>query len=299
MAKAIFTVRRNSNYDDLPEYRYHFPKKYLSRVKPLVNDWVVYYEPSRATADSKLRDGRQVYFAIAKVDSLESDPRLDDHYYTYVSDYLEFDRCVPFREGEHFYESKLQHPNGGPNAVAFMNAVRPISDNEYTHILHAGFKELIVGSPQHTREPRGTLEEKPRDFERKIIQQVVNRPFRDAAFSKQVKTAYKDTCAVTGLKIINGGGRAEVEAAHIRPVSDNGRDSVRNGIALCKTVHWMFDRGLISIDDDYTLLVKKGSIPDSMLAMFRPDRRLCVPLSTTVAPHPEYLQYHRDTIFKG
>ncbi len=180
-----------------------------------------------------------------------------------------------------------------------MNAVRFIPNDEYTHVLHAGFNELIVGSPQHTREPRITLEDKRKDFERRIVQQVINRPFRDAIFSKQVKIAYSNTCAVTGLKIINGGGRAEVEAAHIRPVSDDGRDSVRNGIALCKTVHWMFDRGLISIDDDYTLLVKKGSIPESMLAMFRPDRRLRVPLSMTDAPHPEYLQYHRDTIFKG
>ncbi len=76
MAKAIFTVRKNSNYDDLPEYRYHFPKRYLSRVKQVVGDWIIYYEPSRATANSERTGGRKSYFAIARVDTIEQDPTL-------------------------------------------------------------------------------------------------------------------------------------------------------------------------------------------------------------------------------
>ena len=37
---------------------------------------------------------------------------------------------------------------------------------------------------------------------------------------------------MTGLKLINGGGRCEIEAAHIIPVAKNGPDSPRNGIAF-------------------------------------------------------------------
>jgi hypothetical protein len=37
------------------------------------------------------------------------------------------------------------------------------------------------------------------------------------------------------LQIINGGGRTEVQAAHIRPVAAGGSDSVRNGLALSGT----------------------------------------------------------------
>jgi hypothetical protein len=42
------------------------------------------------------------------------------------------------------------------------------------------------------------------------------------------------SCAFTGPKIINGGGRSEVQAAHIRPVTStsSGPDSPRNGMAL-------------------------------------------------------------------
>src|SRR3546814_9585906 len=90
------------------------------------------------------------------------------------------------------------------------------------------------------------LMEEPSTFDRPIVERVIARPFRDAAFARAVKSAYADTCAITGLKIINGGGRSEVQAAHIRPVVSQGPDSVRNGLALSGTIHWMFDRGLIS-----------------------------------------------------
>jgi len=41
-------------------------------------------------------------------------------------------------------------------------------------------------------------------------------------------------------------------------VASKGPDSVRNGIGSIRTVHWMFDRGLISIGDDYKILVAKN-----------------------------------------
>ncbi len=44
--------------------------------------------------------------------------------------------------------------------------------------------------------------------------------------------AYDERCAITGLKLINGRGRAEVAAAHIRPVEASGPDIVSNGCAL-------------------------------------------------------------------
>ena len=55
----------------------------------------------------------------------------------------------------------------------------------------------------------------------------------------------------TGLRLVNGGGRADVEAAHIWPVAEGGPDIVQNSIALSATCHWLFDRHLISLRDDY------------------------------------------------
>jgi len=143
------------------------------------------------------------------------------------------------------------------------------------------------------------LEEEAQAFERPIVEMVVARPFRDAAFALTVKTAYASTCAMTGLRIINGGGRAEVQAAHIRPVWAGGSDSVRNGLALSGTVHWMFDRGLVSVDDDFSVLVATGRLPDAVTRLLREDRKLAIPARPETRPHPVNLRYHREKIFKG
>jgi putative restriction endonuclease len=104
---------------------------------------------------------------------------------------------------------------------------------------------------------------------------------------------------MTGLKIINGGGRPEVQAAHIRPVAHNGADSVRNGLALSGTIHWMFDRGLVSINDDYSMLIAKDRVPDTVYRLLRDDLKLILPARHDLRPHPKYLAYHREYVFKG
>ena len=40
--------------------------------------------------------------------------------------------------------------------------------------------------------------------DRKIITSILRRPFRDRAFASAIKSAYEDTCAVSGIRIING-----------------------------------------------------------------------------------------------
>jgi hypothetical protein len=70
MAFGVFIHRPDSIYDDIPSERYQFPKQYLSRVRQCEGDWIVYLEPS------KVRDTRG-YFAVAKVQEVEIDPRHD------------------------------------------------------------------------------------------------------------------------------------------------------------------------------------------------------------------------------
>jgi putative restriction endonuclease len=146
--------------------------------------------------------------------------------------------------------------------------------------------------------PQGLGEEQA-TFERLAVEHVTNRPCRDAAFSSAVRSAYDDTCAITGLKIINGGGRPEVQAAHIRPVADSGPDSVRNGLALCGTVHWMFDRGLLSLDDEFTILTAAKGVPDTVQRLTNPARKPTLPKPLDYRPHRQFLRFHRETVFKG
>jgi putative restriction endonuclease len=305
MTKAVLTTKLDPTYDDLPEVRYHFPRTYLRQVEAAVGDWIVYYEPRRTSGDLSSRGGRQAYIATARIDRIDPDPARPDHFYAFVSGYLDFARPVSFREGEITYEHGLTKEDGSTNKGAFGRAVRNLSDREYDLILHAGYAhtlDVLLGeiAPSHADHllVPGFVEE-PQVLDRPIVERLIARKFRDAAFADAVKAAYENTCAMTGLRIINGGGRAEVQAAHIRPVADRGPDSVRNGLALSSTIHWMFDRGLVSIDDDLSLLIARNRVPDTIERLLNPDRQLRRPLRADLVPHSQFLRYHRMQVFKG
>lgn len=312
--KRFFITKVTPDYDDLPEVRYHFPQTYLRQVQAAVNDWIVYYEPRRTSGNLSSIGGQQAYFAVAQVTEISEDSVRGGHYYAHISNFLEFDHPVPFAEGGYYYESALRKPDGSTNKGAFGRAVRILPEGEYSRILAAGFAhtlgrtERLRPSPDAAEQPptiHDLSEEHDRsEFDttiqpRPLVQQLVTRPFREHAFTSVVKSAYGDTCAVTKLKIINGGGHSEVQAAHIRPVASDGPDSIRNGIALSGTIHWMFDRGLISIADDSRLLVSRSHMPEAAWRLLPPDGRVELPTRAELRPHPSLLQFHRQYVFKG
>ena len=294
MTNAVLSYSPSSEYDDQPEVQYHFPKTYLRVVEQTVGDWIIYYEPRRRDGASS-NTGRQAYFAMARVTSIERDKLHRDHWYAYVTDYLEFDSAVPFRDGTKYSESLLMKGDGSTNKVAFGRAVRVLPRSEFDYIVAQGFsRELRPWEiADRSDDPAAEIADRP------LIAQVISRRFRDEAFRRHVREAYGNTCAVTGLCLTNGGGRPEVQAAHIRAVEANGPDTVRNGMALTATVHWMFDRGLISVDDSLRLLVAKKGIPAELSLLVQQGRQIRVPSKRDMQPHASYLRWHREQRFGG
>lgn len=294
MPNAVFTASDSSIYDDLIEERYHFPRTYLRQVEGAIGDWIVYYEPRRTTGPHSAT-GRQAYFAMAQVVAVVPDPALADHFYALIRGYMGFDHAVPFRDTDGYRESKLLRGDGKTNKGAFGRAVRELPREEFDDIVRRG----VSLQPEPWERAARVAEEVPEYFTRPIVETVTTRKVRDAAFRRQVRAAYANTCAVTGLRLINGGGRPEVQAAHIRSVEADGPDAVRNGIALTATAHWLFDRGLMSFTDDYEILLSPHGVPDDLDKLIRWDRRLAVPSLPELQPHPTYLRWHRERCFKA
>lgn len=238
--------------------------------------------------------------------------------------------------GDLYMESALRKADGSTNKGAFGRAMRSLPDAEFEAIVAAGLAGVRdelgaedwmqderrdetgdetgdgagnqAPAPPPARRRWGAFPEAealeaaepPAEFSpRPLVERLTARRLRDAAFARQVKAAYRETCAVTGLRIVNGGGRPEVQAAHIRAVEADGPDALRNGVALSGTAHWMFDRGLISIDDDLSILTARDRLPPGAEALLVADRRLIAPQAAAARPHPVYLRWHRDTVFKG
>ena len=147
----------------------------------------------------------------------------------------------------------------------------------------------------------GEQEQAPFQFDeqRDRTSVTISRILRDRVFRQIVLRAYDQRCVITGLKLINGGGRAEVAAAHIRPVEANGPDIISNGLALSGTAHWMFDRGLISLSDDLEILVsRQTNDTDSVRSIINKTGRAHPPQRASERPHPHFLQWHREHCFK-
>jgi putative restriction endonuclease len=299
MSKVVFTIKIGSSYDDRPEEYYHFPRTYLAQAQSAVGDHIIYYEPRRLSLEDSSRGGRQAYFATGKVDEIVEDRNRPDHFYAKISEYLSFDRPVPFIEGAVYYESALRKQDGSTNKGAFGRAVRVVPENEFDGILKAGFATELRQASDGRHSHADGFEEPVQSFERPIVELTISKPFRKRAFMHAVREAYANRCAFTGLRLINGGGRPEVQAAHIKSVADKGPDSIRNGLALSGTFHWLFDRGLLSVDDSHRILIAEANVPDQIRGLINSSGKILAPKEKSYWPHPYYLKYHREHKFKG
>ena len=287
MGYGVFMHKDGSIYEDIPEVHYQFPKIYLSRAKQMVGDWVVYREPVKIT-------NSKGFFAVAKVERIIPDPDRPEHYRALIEggSYLPFEPIVPHIVDGQAVERDLA------NAQA---AVRPLSHADFARIVALGLppEDVLprVGDPEPLNAVRD--EQTPFEIERPLVQSLINRPFRDRAFRRAVLHAYDGRCAVTGWRLVNGGGRLEAEAAHIRPVEHGGPDSIRNGLALSGTAHWMFDRGLISLSDDLEILISRYVNDYSSVKDFVNKSGFAnAPLRSHDRPHPRFLAWHRENCFK-
>lgn len=217
--------------------------------------------------------------------------------------YLDFANPVPFAGPQGPIETGVLNEEGRISGRA-QSAVRPISAADFNRIVEIGFSDeapLLPRTDAIAEDDR--LRQVPVPFifeqERVRVPALTSRLVRDRVFRRTVLRAYDERCAITGLKLINGGGRAEVEAAHIRPVEANGPDIVSNGLALSGTAHWMFDRGLISLGDDLEILVsRQANDPDSIRGVINKNGYALQPARLVERPHPHFLGWHREHCFK-
>lgn len=131
-------------------------------------------------------------------------------------------------------------------------------------------------------------------YEREIVVRTVASRKRQADFARRVLRAYDGRCAVCEIDL------ELVEAAHILPVAQQGStDETVNGLALCALHHRAYDRSLLGVLPDYSVLVNEERLDElrdaglaageqAFLDGLRPWLRL--PRFRPHRPHPPYLE---------
>jgi putative restriction endonuclease len=296
MTKGVFLYREDSRYKDKPWSEYQFPEIYLGRASQMVGDWIVYMEPVKA--------GRRGYHAVAKVDRITPDPREAGMYLAMIdpNSYLDFDHNVPFQLGGNYPERSVLNEAGNVSGRA-QAAVRPVPTEDFNRIVGLGLDTHDKLLPRSDAEvPVASLAEDqaPYEFEQDRVQMLTTRTIRDRIFRTRVLNAYDRRCASTGSQFHTGGGRAEDEAAQINALEAKGPHVVQNGLALSGTVHWMFDRGLLTVADDATIVLSNHiNDVDGVRKILLPNGRARFPEGPHDKPDPAFLRWHRDNCFKG
>jgi putative restriction endonuclease len=118
---------------------------------------------------------------------------------------------------------------------------------------------------------------------------------RSHIFRKAVLEIYDGRCAISGMKLEFGKNVTMIDACHIIPFADAQGDTITNGIALSPTLHRAFDRGLVSVSDDYQVLVHpklNDHFPEVGIRQFA-HAELKLPADSRFYPSPEKFAQHR------
>jgi hypothetical protein len=127
----------------------------------------------------------------------------------------------------------------------------------------------------------------------------VSRQKRDAAFRAIVLANYGHTCAVTGQRF-RSPNHVEADGAHIIGKDVRGTDDPRNGIALSKSAHWAFDRGIFTVSDQYEVVVNpraSGASVANFPAIELDRQKILLPNDPYYHPHPDALAWHKQQVF--
>jgi putative restriction endonuclease len=120
---------------------------------------------------------------------------------------------------------------------------------------------------------------------------------RSARFAVRVVAEYRYTCALTGYRCITDDGAAIVDAAHIEEWAKTRNDDLKNGLALSKSAHWMFDEGLWSVDKNLCVIVNQKRFTENGAEALRltsyAGRHLQFDPVTKLRPAQEHFYHHR------
>jgi putative restriction endonuclease len=126
---------------------------------------------------------------------------------------------------------------------------------------------------------------------------------RETRFRLTIVAAYNYTCALTGYSLTTITAGSILDAAHIHQFSDSRNNDPRNGLALCKNCHWLFDNGLWTLTDDYRVLVALGRFvehsPDQKALTEYQGRKINLPSDPKYWPDPLHIAWHRKHRFRG
>lgn len=116
-------------------------------------------------------------------------------------------------------------------------------------------KEVVENGPDEYRAKMTDL------FNTLTIEEFEEERFlRSSVFRKEILKHYNYACCISGFRIDATENVSLIDACHIVPFSKSHDDTIPNGIPLCPNLHRAFDGKLISISENYEVIVSSRFI---------------------------------------
>lgn len=125
------------------------------------------------------------------------------------------------------------------------------------------------------------------------------RFIRGGIFKKEIPRIYNHQCCISGMKIQTTINAQMVDACHIIPFSMSNDDTISNGICLSPNLHRAFDRGLLTINEDYIVRispsVNESNSPYGIIQFA--GKQIDLPKEVKLYPSTQNLSWHRKECF--
>lgn len=127
--------------------------------------------------------------------------------------------------------------------------------------------------------------------------QVVLPRLGQGSFRVVVADAYKRRCAFTGSPVLH-----VLDAAHIKPVAQEGPNDIKNGILFRQDVHTLFDRGYVTVTPEYRVEVSrriKEEFENGHEYYSAHGNPIALPSETKLQPARDFLSWHNQNVYLG
>lgn len=149
------------------------------------------------------------------------------------------------------------------------------------------------------------LNEPSEDYrdEIKVLMQQKNEEeifLRGSVFKREIPKIYNNTCCISGMRIDSTLSVSMIDACHIVPFSISYDDTITNGIALSPNLHRAFDRGLISINDEYRVVLSNSfkEVESNYMIRIFENKEIQLPDLKNFYPLKVNLLWHKENVFK-
>lgn len=131
-----------------------------------------------------------------------------------------------------------------------------------------------------------------------VYSKIKSRGYSQIIFRKALLDAYKSKCAFcnTSLKSI-------LQAAHIiswNSSNDKQKLDVRNGLLLCANHHYLYDNGIILVDELYKIQINKkvkiNTDSDRTIISSLINLKIKLPIDETLNPNTDFLKLHNNLL---